>query len=216
MENKTLVGDLVGRSDMHSLELDPRLKFRAPGFVPRVVRVNSFDEDAVAAFSAEISAAERTGQTVIPVIIDSYGGDTYACLAMCDIIQASKVPVATVVQGKAISSGAILFTCGADGMRFMGPNATLMIHDVASRVGWKKSEEIKADAKETDRLNRRCYRLIDKNCGLPANYTWDLIQKRARSDWYLNPKQAVQHGYASHVGTPVMRTRVVVETELLF
>lgn len=201
---------------LESLELDPRLKFRAAAFVPRVIRVNSFDEDSVAEFSAEMAAAHRTGQSVIPIIIDSYGGDTYACLAMCDIVKTSRVPVATIVQGKAMSSGAILFTCGTAGYRFMGENATLMIHDAANSTGWKKSEEIKADAKETDRINKKIYRLIDRNCGLPNGYSWDLVQKRARADWYLNPKQAVQHGYANHIGVPSLRTRVTIETSLDF
>lgn len=216
MTNKALVSDSVGRSDMHALELDPRLKFRAPGFVPRVVRVNSFDEDAVAAFSNEISAAERTGQGIIPVIIDTYGGDTYGCMAMCDIIKACKVPVATIAQGKVMSSGAVLFICGTRGHRYMGPNSTMMVHDAATRVSWKKTEEVKVDAKETDRINKRTYAVIDKSCGQRVGYTWGLIQKRGRTDWYLTPKQAVQYGFADHVGVPTMRTRVEVITTLEF
>ena len=50
-----------------------------------------------------------------------------------------------------MSCGAILFSFGVDGMRYMDPDATVMIHDVSS-MGWGKVEEIKADAKEVERL----------------------------------------------------------------
>ena len=44
-------------------------------------------------------------------------------------------------------------------MRFMDPNATVMIHDVSS-MEKGKVEEIKASAEETDRLNKVVYENI--------------------------------------------------------
>ena len=197
-----------------SLEIDPRIKIREPKDLletTRVVRVNAFDEDSVKAFSVSMSMAHRTGQPIIPVVIDSYGGYTYSLLAMIDIMKSSRVPVATIVQGKAMSCGAILFTCGTEGYRFMGPNATLMIHDVSAREPHQKSEEVQVSAKETDRLNRKMYSIMDKNCGHEPGYSWDLVQQRGRTDWYLSPKQAVHHRYANHIGVPKMTTKVIVE-----
>jgi ATP-dependent protease ClpP protease subunit len=46
----------------------------------------------------------------------------------------------------------------------MDPDATVMIHDVSS-MGWGKVEEIKADAKEVERLNQKVYKMMAKNCG---------------------------------------------------
>lgn len=201
---------------IEDLEIDPRVKVREPKELlepARIVRVNSFDEDSVKAFSTAMSAAHRTGQPVVPVIIDSYGGYVYSLMAMIDIIRSSRVPVATVIQGKAMSCGAVLFTCGTDGYRFIGPNATLMIHDVSSWEPRQKSEEIQVSAKETDRLNRKLYAIMDQNCGHKAGHSWDLVQRRGRTDWYLTPKQAVAHGYASKVGVPRLSTRVRVEMD---
>jgi ATP-dependent protease ClpP protease subunit len=54
-------------------------------------------------------------------------------------------------------------------MRFMDPDATVMIHDVASGQ-WGKNEEIKASAAETDRLNKKILSMMAKNCGKPDDY----------------------------------------------
>ena len=119
---------------------------------PVIIRVNKFNEESAKKFSDEIGQAHNTGQKVIPVVIDSYGGQVYSLMSMIGAIKHSEIPVATIVEGKAMSCGAVLFTFGEEGMRFMDPNATVMIHDVSS-MDWGKVEELKAGAKEADRLN---------------------------------------------------------------
>ena len=41
---------------------------------PVIIRVNKFDDDHAKKFSDQIAQAHNTGQKVIPVIVDSYGG----------------------------------------------------------------------------------------------------------------------------------------------
>ncbi len=41
---------------------------------PVVIRVNKFDEESAKKFSDAMSEAQNTGQPIVPVIIDSYGG----------------------------------------------------------------------------------------------------------------------------------------------
>ena len=102
---------------------------------PIIIRVNKFDETAANKFHQQIAQAHNTGQSVIPVVIDSYGGQVYSLMSMVAAIETSEIPVATIVEGKAMSCGAVLLTCGEEGMRFADPNATIMIHDVSSG-GW--------------------------------------------------------------------------------
>ena len=107
-------------------------------FEPIVIRVNKFDEESAAKFSAQMSAAQSTGQTMIPIVIDSYGGQVYSLMSMIANIKSSKIPVATIVEGKAMSCGALLFSYGVSGYRFMDKHATIMIHDVSSGARGKK------------------------------------------------------------------------------
>ena len=46
--------------------------------LPVVVRVNKFDEDSAKEFAQNMSLAQNTGQPIVPVVIDSYGGQVYA------------------------------------------------------------------------------------------------------------------------------------------
>lgn len=199
---------------IESVEIDPRIRVRDASKLllgPQVIRVRSFDEEGVHHFAHEMNLAHQTGQSFIPLIIDSFGGDVYAFFSMLDILNTAKVPVATIVEGKAMSCGAALFTCGTEGFRFMGPNATLMLHDVSWDEASGKSEEIRVGAKETDRLNKKMWRIMEKNIRQPAGYLWTLVQERGRTDWYMNAKEAQRHNIANHIRIPALRTAVRVE-----
>ena len=99
-----------------------------------IVFSGDFNEESAKKFRHELEIAEahakKSKQDIIPVVIDSYGGSVYALLSMIDAIDHCKIPIATIVEGKAMSCGAVLFTCGAEGHRYVGPHATVLIHDV--------------------------------------------------------------------------------------
>lgn len=177
---------------------------------PIIIRVNKFDEEAAEKFANQMSAAQSTGQTMVPVVIDSYGGQVYSLMAMIASIKASKLPVATVVEGKAMSCGALLFSFGAPGYRFMDKHATIMIHDVSSGARGK-IEEIKADAKEGDRLNQVLYKEMAANCGKEPDFFLKQIHERSHADWYLDADEAQSIGLANHLRVPEMRIKIDVQ-----
>ena len=177
---------------------------------PVVIRVNKFDEESAKKFSDAMSEAQNTGQPIVPVIIDSYGGQVYSLLSMVANIKASKIPVATIVQGKAMSCGALLFSFGAFGHRYMDKHATIMIHDVSTGAHGKV-EEIKADAKESDRLNQWLYREMATNCGKEEEYFLKMIHERSHADWYLDAAEAQTHGLANHLRVPDLKLKIDVE-----
>jgi ATP-dependent Clp endopeptidase proteolytic subunit ClpP len=187
------------------------VKFRSES-LPVVIRVNKFDEKAAQDFSKDVARAQNTGQPVLPVIIDSYGGQVYSLMSMISDIEHSRIPVATIVQGKAMSCGAILFSFGVDGMRYMDPDATVMIHDVSS-MGWGKVEEIKADAKEVERLNQKIYRMMAKNCGHHEEYFLDIVHEKGHADWFLDAKETKRHKLANKLKVPEMKIAVKVQFE---
>lgn len=197
-------------------QIDPRIKQKNVAdliVAPIVIRVNKFDENAAKEFVENMNKAHDTGQAVIPVVIDSYGGQVYSLLTMVDAIRGAKVPVATIVEGKAMSCGALLFSFGTDGYRFMGPTSTLMIHDVSS-MAWGKVEDLKADTKEADRLNQMVYKMMAQNVGQPDEHFLNEIHDRAHADWYLTPTEAKQHKLCNHIRLPELRTRVTVDVSL--
>lgn len=180
---------------------------------PVIVRVNKFDEDAAKKFDQEIARAHNTGQKVIPVVIDSYGGQVYSLMSMISAIKHSELPIATIVEGKAMSCGAVLFTFGEAGLRFMDPNATVMIHDVSS-MDWGKVEELKAGAKEADRLNTKIYTMMARNCGKKDDYFMKIVDKKKHADWFLDAEEAKKHGLVNQLRIPKITIDVSVEIEL--
>ena len=180
--------------------------------LPVVIRVNKFDETAAKNFSASMTKAQNTGQPVVPVIIDSYGGQVYSLMSMISDIQHSKIPVATIVQGKAMSCGAILFSFGAEGKRFMDPDATLMIHDVSS-MSWGKVEEVKVSAEETDRLNKKIYHMMAENCGQHEEYFLEIVHEKGHADWFLDAKECKEHKLANHLLVPDMKIEAKVRVD---
>ena len=178
--------------------------------LPVVIRVKKFDESAAKEFSEKVSKAQNTGQPVLPVIIDSYGGQVYSLMSMISDIQHSRIPVATIVQGKAMSCGALLFSFGKEGMRYMDADATLMIHDVSSMtIG--KVEEVKADAEETERLNQKVYKMMAKNCGHHEDYFLDIIHERGHADWFLESDECLKHNLTNHLHVPELKIEAKVK-----
>lgn len=171
------------------------------------------NESSARSFASDMRAAHETGQPVIPIVIRSFGGSVYSLFSMIDVIKNAKVPVATIVVGKAMSAGAALLTCGTDGMRYASPHATIMIHEVSSAVSGKAGS-IKADAAEVARLNKLMLRIMSTNIGKKKNYLSNIIHSEGHADWYLTPKEAMKHGIIDHIGVPEFEINITVNTIL--
>lgn len=194
-------------------DVSPLIKTLELKYEPVIITVNEFTEESATEFSAAISLAHNTGQSIIPVIIDSYGGQAYSLLSMISSVRNSKIPIATIVRGKAMSCGALLASFGADGYRYMDADATMMIHDVAS-AAFGKVEELKSDAREAERLNRKLFTMMAKNCGKEDTYFLDLIHDKGHADWFLDADEALEHNIVQHIKVPNLKGTVSVEIDL--
>ena len=179
---------------------------------PVIVVVNKFDEQAADEFRNKFSIAQSTGQNVIPVVIDSYGGQVYSLMSMISTIRSSKIPVATIAEGKAMSCGAVLLSFGQEGMRFMDPDATVMIHDVASGQHGK-NEEVKASAAETDRLNKKIFEMMAQNCGKPKDFFLKEIHERGHADWFLEAEECKEIGLVNEARVTSFDVKVDVSID---
>ena len=180
---------------------------------PVIIRVNKFNEEAVEKFTKQMDLARNSGQPIIPIVIDSYGGQVYSLMSMITEIQNCDLPVATIIEGKAMSCGAVLFSFGTEGYRFMSPNATVMIHDVSTGA-WGKVEEVKADAAEADRLDQIIFKMMSQNCGKKDDYFKKLVHKKGHADWYLDPHECRKHNLCNHIRIPDLKTKIDVEISL--
>jgi ATP-dependent protease ClpP protease subunit len=187
------------------LKIDPRLKIDKLDDVierPEIIRLTDFDSKDLEDFEEDIDDAHNTGQPIIPIIVDTYGGNAYNLLGMISAIENSSLPIATICTSKAMSAGAILFCFGTDGYRFMDPNAILMFHDAASFTGGK-IEDIKADTLHLDQLNQTMYKRVAKHLGHKDSYLLDLIKKEHNHvDWYMGSREAKKHKIANHLRVP--------------
>ena len=180
---------------------------------PVIITVNEFTEESAQKFHNEMCAAHNSGQKVIPVEIDSYGGQVYSLMSMIGAIKSSRLPVATIVQGKAMSCGAILASFGSEGLSFMDKDATLMIHDVSS-YAFGKIEELKADAREAERLNDKVYTMMARNCGKPDDYFTKIIHDKGHADWFLDAEEAKEHKLIDQIRMPELIIKVSVDIDL--
>ena len=184
---------------------------------PTVVRITEFNEAGYDKFVKSFEHAMNTGQSIIPVVIDSYGGAVYSLMGMVSTIEnaiKSGIPVATILLGKAMSCGAVLFSCGSEGYRYMSSRSTIMVHSVSS-VAMGKVDDLEIDVAEAKRLNKEIYDIMEHNTGnkkgsflkhIKANYN--------NSDWFLNPAEAKKWNFANHIGVPSFKIKVSMKTEL--
>lgn len=140
----------------------------------------------------------------------------YSLMKMVDAIKNSKVPIATIVSGIAASAAAVLFSCGHPDHRYVGPNATIMIHDVSSNLhGSVSNADITNEAEENKRLNQQLYELLALNCGKDKDFFLKKVKRRSNVDVYMNAKKAIKWGLATRSYLPVFVTTVTVSYDLV-
>lgn len=178
---------------------------------PVFVRIDgAIEESMVRTFREQMDYAANTGQPVIPVIINSPGGDVWTMNAMIGIIDSirRRAHVATIVEGKACSAGAWIFAAGDT--RFVGLRSVVMLHeDYAVMAG--KASDLKHEVKEIVRGDEEAMLWMDERCKKRRGYFRSLFLKQANADMWLTPKDCIKHGLAHYVGSPEFAITVSVE-----
>jgi ATP-dependent Clp protease, protease subunit len=181
--------------------------------LPVVIRVNEFEEEDLEDFDKQMSEAHNTGQPIIPIIIDSFGGSAYGVLGMIASVENSRLPVATIVTSKIMSAGTILFAFGTEGYRFIDPFAQVMLHDIAS-IALGKIEDLKVDVKHTEHLNTMLYKRMARHLGHPENYFLTLLRNKHHIDIYMTARDARKHKIANHLRIPTLDIAIRLEMSL--
>ena len=84
----------------------------------------------------------------------------------------------------------------------------------SSSYAFGKIEDLKSDAREADRLNKKVYTMMARNCGKPDDYFTKLIHDKGHADWFLDAKEAKKHGLINHTRMPEMNIKVTVDIDV--
>ena len=178
------------------------------------IYVNDFTEESFREFRSDMIRAEKTGQTIIPIMIDSYGGSTDALFAMLDMVNSAKLPVATIGVGKVMSCGVVLLSAGDKGKRYLSPLARLMIHEI-SLMAEGKNEELQSTAIESNRVNEVMLDVLDANCDKQLGYWASHLKDAKNADLFLTARQAKNHGLIDIISLPRITAEVKSRTKLV-
>lgn len=206
-------------SPVIAVEIEPGFRETHPDRLfsvgPTVIEVNEFDADGVRSFERSISQAMQGDQKVIPVVIDSFGGDVYSLFRMVDLIRVAQgrgLVVATVATGKAMSCGAVLLAAGTEGFRYATPETMIMVHEVSSMV-YGKSTDMVVDAKVARSQTNRLYAILDEACGKDSGFWEKKVHGNKNADLYLTAKDALKVGLISGIGLPTLKVSAIINYE---
>jgi len=130
----------------------------------------------------------------ISLYINSPGGSAYAGMAIYDTMQYVKPAVSTVCVGMAMSAGAMILCGGAQGKRFVLPNAKVMIHQGSG--GFRGTPaDIQIAAREILDMTDRMATIIARHSGQPK----EQVIKDIDRDNFLSPEEAVAYGLVDTV-----------------
>ncbi|MEO8093264.1 MAG: ATP-dependent Clp endopeptidase proteolytic subunit ClpP [bacterium] len=130
----------------------------------------------------------------ISIYINSPGGSVYAGLAIYDTMQYIKPDVQTICVGVAMSMGALLLACGAEGKRMALPNSKILIHQLSG--GFEgEATDIEIHAKEIIDVRGRLDQIIAKHTGQPL----DKVAKDTERDYFMSAEEAKAYSIVDRV-----------------
>jgi ATP-dependent Clp protease protease subunit len=154
------------------------------------------DETANLVIAQMLFLSNEDNKSDINFYINSPGGSVTAGLAVYDTMRFLRCQVATYCIGQAASMGAILFTAGAKGKRFMLNNSRILLHQpLISGILEGPATDLDIQAKEIIRLRSRIYDIL-------AFHTGRLVEKITadcdRNLW-LEANEAIEYGLADEI-----------------
>ena len=169
----------------------------------REIWVNEFTETSAQKFREQVLTLASMGdQFVIPVYIDSYGGNAYALAKMLETMDSVPNRFLTSCSGKAMSCGAILLSHGD--MRYCGDLSTILIHNMSSGC-YGDLYEILSHAEDVKKCNESLIGLLAKNCGKSYAELQELLKHSSNGkDLILDAKEAFDFGIIDAIGSPML------------
>lgn len=138
--------------------------------------------------------ASEDSEKDINLYINSPGGVVSAGMAIYDTMQYVKPDITTTCVGMAASMGAVLLTGGADGKRYLLPNARVMIHQPLGGVQGQASD-IEIEAQEILRIKNLLCEIIADHSDTDKD---QVMQDFDRNKW-MSAEEAADYGLVDKV-----------------
>lgn len=132
----------------------------------------------------------------ITIIINSVGGECGEGFAVIDLMDTSRIPIATVGTGSIMSMGLLLVSAGTKGMRSMTKNTEVMAHQFSGHFNGKQHELI-ATQTAYGMLEAKFVRHFLKHSTMNEKQIRDVLF--APSDRYLTPQECKTYGLIDRV-----------------
>jgi ATP-dependent Clp protease protease subunit len=127
----------------------------------------------------------------ISLFINSPGGVVTAGMAIYDAMQFIKPDVATYVMGQACSMGSLLAQAGAQGKRYMLPNARHMIHQ-PSGGAQGQATDIQIQAEEILKMKKNLTEIYVKHNS--KSKTFEEFARDMERDKFMSADEALAYG----------------------
>ena len=164
----------------------------------RVIFVTGGVEDHMASLiTAQLLFLEAENpKKEISIYINSPGGVVTSGMAIYDTMQYIRAPVATLCIGQAASMGSLLLAAGESGMRFVLPNARIMVHQPSGGFQGQASD-IERHAQEILDMRARLNKIYVEHTGQTLRKIEDALER----DTLMTADQAKDFGLVDEVTT---------------
>jgi ATP-dependent Clp protease protease subunit len=142
----------------------------------------------------------------INLYINSPGGVAYAGMAIYDVMQHVRPPVATICVGMGMSAAAMILCAGATGRRLALPSSKIMIHQGAAGARGAPSD-MEIQLREVLSTTKRMAQIIAFHAGQPL----EKVERDLDRDYFMTAAEARDYGIVDEVLAP----RRGVSAELL-
>lgn len=181
---------------------------------PEVIKIGKFDMNLVKKVERKVNKIHNIGQPVIPLVIDSHGGNARSLLSVLETVNSSDRKVLTYVKGEALSCGFLLLGFGDEGLRYASPFSCGMIHELT----WGKRDKLSEAESMVEHgryENNTLYRRLAHHCGYEdKDYFLDLMYENRNSDNWLTPEDILKHHVVDKIGTPKLKFNVEINFEV--
>lgn len=130
--------------------------------------------------------------------ISSPGGSTAGFFSIFDMMYRVRAPVCTVGIGEVCSASAILLSCGSSGMRYVMPNARVMIHQIQVGGMGGSNAEIDIEVKEIRAQQEYLTEILARHTG----HTKAKIKRDTKLDRWMSATDSVNYGLVDKILQP--------------